>query len=195
MIEQFFENYEHTISAIGAFLTFLAVVISLWVTALNSHAHRTRVKAAASIRLILVREIPKEEWPHYFVIKVTNVGIMRAKLDSNCLHWKVPFGKQAMMIIPYDTRGDQYAPAKVYPLIVEPNESVMIYATTLSQYEAMFQEKFIGTGISKFLASFMYLSLMTVDGRKFRVKMDNEVKSHIKIGTRLFQPKGKKDDA
>lgn len=188
-MEQFFKDYEYTIAAISAVATVLAVVISLWVTLLNGNAHRTRLRADASIRMIVVREIDQAQWPYYLVVSVTNVGLMRAKLDMNFMNWRAPYGKRHFMVVPHDTRGDLYVPPKQYPLTIEPNESVTVFVSTLAQFDTLFEDRFVGTGLKKFLAKFMTAHVWTVDGRRFPIKLDAGVKKKIQERTKLFPKK------
>ncbi len=108
------------------------------------------------------------------------------------MNWRAPFGeggKRQFMVVPYDTRGDLYVPPKQYPLTIEPNESVTVFVSTLVQFEELFEDDFIGTGIERFCAKFISAHVWTVDGKSFPIKLDAEVKKRIKERTKLFPKK------
>jgi hypothetical protein len=193
-LEKFFAQYEHSIDALGAFLTFAAVVISLWVTIQSGKAHRTRLTITGGVRVVVVTEIPKEEWPHYLTLHLTNIGLMRAKVQDYSISWSYPLAKHSLIIRPQDHYGDKWVPSVRYPITIEPNESHSIIVTKLVDFENMFTEEYTGKGIRRLFAPMLTLRLVSADGRAFKVKLDKGTKAIIKRNTRLFGRK-KKDAA
>ena len=76
VIEEFFKSHAHTLAALEAVSTFLAVVISLGLSISAQRANRTRIRAQAGIIVVLHSSLQGMPAPTYVTVDITNVGIL-----------------------------------------------------------------------------------------------------------------------
>ena len=124
------------------------------------------------------------------MVDVTNIGLMRAKVNSFCLLWNYPFAEHSYLFQPHDAFvGDPIVPYAAYPVTIEPNESHGIVFISEDAFFKMFTDEKIQSFLGRLFARFMTLKINTDDGRVFKVKLNKQIRSIIKERTRLFGKK------
>jgi hypothetical protein len=93
-LEQFSEANQHTIAALGAVSTLAAVVVSLVLASIAQRSSRTRIKASASVRVIVHSTLEGKPKPEYVTVAITNVGLLPGIIPFSFFHWK-PVGLRA----------------------------------------------------------------------------------------------------
>jgi hypothetical protein len=127
-LDDFLGRYPHIVSALEAFSTFAAVLVSLTLALIAQRSNRTQIKAFASIGIILHSTLEGKPTPTYLTAEITNMGIMPIQIPLSFFHWKVPFKRGAWLVNPLDyTQTDEWIPQKKYPVEIRPRGSVTFY--------------------------------------------------------------------
>src|SRR5438067_4882141 len=105
MIEEFFKAYQHTIAAIAALGTVGAVVTSLWLAWRARRADRTQLRAVANLMIMAHPAIDPKTAPELLAVGITNQGKWPLRIPAMFFHWKVPFKRERMVIVPLDLTG------------------------------------------------------------------------------------------
>ena len=88
MVEEFFNSHEHTLAALEAVSTFLAVVVFLVLSLSAQRANRTQIKARATITVVLHSSLEGKPTPTYLTVDITNIGILPVSIPLSFFRWK-----------------------------------------------------------------------------------------------------------
>ena len=177
-VERFATAYQHTITMFGALGTVSAVIVSLFIALLSARSTRTRLKASANLLFIVHETVDPKNRPGFLTVSIANTGNMPLRIPFAFFTWKVPFTRHYMLVNPMDGYGGhKWIPQKQYPVEIKPRASETFYvsdeAVLHAEVKRMRQD---ARGVSRLLFSFMKANVHTDDGRRFRVKLDNQVR-------------------
>ena len=174
-IEEFCKAHEHTISALEAFSTLLAVIVSLALAYRASLAEKTRLLAKLEIATILHPAVSPH--PRFVVVSITNIGNLPLQVTLGFFRWRVPFARRQWVILPIDSTGvPGVVPQKVYPVEIKPRSSETFYMSEASAFLEQMQDiKKQQTIVGRCLFCFRRAVVGTADGRRFRPKGDRGI--------------------
>jgi len=179
-IEKFFEAYQHTIAAIGAVSTFLAVFVSLALALVAQRSSRTRIKATVTVSVILHESLGGMPKPEYVTVTITNVGLMSVMIPFSFFHWKVPFKRGYWTVNPWDSsQHDPWIPARNYPVEIRPCGSTTFFLSEIAVFRATMAEKLQEVRHLRWRINFMKAIVRTDDGKIFKVKIDKTIRPEL----------------
>jgi hypothetical protein len=180
--EDFSRTHQHTIAALEAISTFAAVVVSLALSMSALRANRTRVKAYASINVILHSTLEGKPRPTYVVVYVRNIGILPVMIPFSFFSWKVSFGRGVWTVNPWDyVQTDEWIAQKKYPFEIKPRGSETFFLAEISEFRRTIREVFAGANFLR-RCRFFYIGarVTTDDGKTFIVKIDRRLRKELR---------------
>jgi hypothetical protein len=181
-LEEFFKAHQYTTVALGVIGTFSAVVVSLTVALLSQRANRTRIKALASISIIMHSTLEGKEPPTYITISIRNVGVLPAVIPYSFFRWRVPFSRGAWIINPWDgSTHDEWVPQKRYPVEINPRHSQTFFLADVNAFRDELK-KMLGKAsfFERCCFRFLKAEVLTDDGKVFRVKLDWGLRTELR---------------
>jgi hypothetical protein len=181
-LEEFFGAHRHTIAALEAISTFAVVVVSLGLALLAQRANRTRLKASASLSVIMHSTLEGKEKPTYVTAYVRNVGIMPVMIPLAFFHWRVPFGRGGWTVTPWDySQGDEWVPQKRYPIEIKPRNSETFFLAEISVFRSTMREVFKGANLfERYRFRFLRARVVTDDNKIFDVKLCRTLRKELR---------------
>jgi hypothetical protein len=180
-IEVFFRAHQYTTAALGVAATFSAVILSLVLALVSQRANRTRIKARASISVILHSTLEGKAKPTHVTVFVRNVGIMPVMIPFSFFHWRVPFGRAGWLVNPWDSQGDKWVPKKTYPVEIKPRSSENFFLGEISVFRTELRNMFAGANfLQRLRFRFLRARVLTDDGRMFNVILDRSLRKELR---------------
>jgi hypothetical protein len=165
-LEQFSQAHQHTIAALGAVSTFIAVVVSLALALLAQRASHTRIMARVSASVILHPSLEGKPNPEYVTVSITNIGNLPALIPLSFFRWKVPFGGGSWIVNPWDyQQHDQWVPQR--------------FLTDLAGFRATMAEMFNEVRYYRWRLRFVRAIVITEDGMIFKAKIDKKIRGEV----------------
>lgn len=180
-IEKLAAAHEHTISALEAISTFAAVVVSLALSLLASRANLTKLKASASMMVVMHHSLEAQEKPSYLTVNILNTGIMPLRIPLSFCHIKIPFKNGVFIINPLDYAAiDEWIPQKTYPVEVQPKSSQTFYLATEEQFrENIVEMRENLNKLQRIYSRFWRFRVVTDDGVFVTVRLGQNVRTLI----------------
>jgi hypothetical protein len=179
-LEQFSAANQHTIAALGAISTFAAVVVSLVLASIAQRSSRTRIRASATVSLILHSTLKEKPKPEYITVEITNVGLMPAMIPFSFFHWKMPFSRGYWMVNPWDSaQHDPWVPMRTYPAEIRPRASATFFLSEIDVFRSTMAEKLQEVRHLRWRARFIKAIVRTDDGKLFKVKLDKPIQREL----------------
>ena len=174
-IEAFCTSYEHTIDAVGAISTLLAVVVSLFLAHRATISDNTKLVATLQISTVLHPAINPH--PRFFVVSVTNTGKHPIQIPFDFFRWNVPLRRRQWVILPIDSTGIAgVIPEKTYPFEIKPRSRETFYMSEAGAFvDQMKGIKKEQGRLSHLLFFLKTASVRTTDGMTFRPKGDRTI--------------------
>src|SRR6516165_2883457 len=120
-LEDFAGRHSHTIALLEAVSTTAAIIVALYVSYAARRTNLPRLVALAAISIIYADGRPPATAPRYVTVRLTNVGNVPIRLNSNFFSWQLRFNrKTAWLAIPVDEAGDNHEPVRQYPFVLMP---------------------------------------------------------------------------
>jgi len=142
-IEQSATLHQHTIAALGAISTFLAVLVSLGLALISLRSNRTRIKGNIGVSFIHHELLAGSPPPEYITVSITNVGLLPAIIPMAYFYWKVAFHKSYWLINPLDFVGlPPLVPRRVYPTEIRPRASETFFLSEIEVFRSSMAEGF-----------------------------------------------------
>ena len=173
---KFINTFAPWFSAIG---TFLAVVVSLY---LAHTSRRQKMKASASIMLMITQGQREEIYPEYVWLRATNMGHTKVKITN--IGWNVGFFKKRTFL--------QTNPKNIYssdiPVVVEEGEEV---AWIIDINDNKWLIDFYNDTLKKNLWNLWSLKFVvyTSKGKSFSCKVDKSFKDKMQDIENLLKSK------
>jgi hypothetical protein len=189
-VEHFATEHQHTISALEAFSTFSAVVVSLALAIMSVRASRTKLKASLAVNVIIHDSINPDERPEVLAVSITNVGTIALHVPFAFFSWKVPLRRGYMTVNPMDFyAGDTWIPQKKYPVEVAPKITVFFYLSDHETFRDVMFTEFQRLGfLHRQAARLVHAIVLTADGRKFKVKVSKQLRRELREFCRKILP-------
>ena len=190
VIEEFFKSHAHTLAALEAVSTFLAVVISLGLSISAQRANRTRIRAQAGIIVVLHSSLQGMPAPTYVTVDITNVGILPVSIPLSFFLWKVPLNRGAWVVHPLDfTMTDEWVQQKQYPVEIKPRSSKTFTLQTADMFRDTWRKNFAEASfLQRCQFRFLMAEVITDEGRAFKVKMSRSLRSQLRALILLPKP-------
>ncbi|MGB6175341.1 MAG: hypothetical protein WBF43_03130 [Methylocella sp.] len=182
-LEEFCKAHEHTIAALGAISTFLAVIVSLVLAFASRRASRTQVNACALICSIDHPTLDRKNRPKYVRVDVRNTGIMPVMIPFSFFYWRMPFRRSMWIAIPLDfSQTDKWVRQKTYPVEIKPRASESFFVSVISRLRCNFRDDIFAGANFLDRCRFYFLSarLVTDDGKIFNVKMGRTLRKELR---------------
>ena len=174
-IDQFSQAHQYTITAIGAFSTLLAVVVSLGLAQIAQRSSRTRISARVEV-MFIVHSTLEGKPPEYVTVTIKNIGNMPATIPLSFFLWKLPFRRGYWMVNPWDfSAQDSWVSQKIYPVEIRPRRSETFYLSDLAGFRTTIAEMVNQVQHSRWRFRFIKAIIRTDDGKLFKVKLDKQV--------------------
>ena len=175
-IDDFCAANQHTIEALGALGTLLAVVVSLY---LASRASRTRLRAWLAISVIM--GTGAKTAPTYLTLSVTNIGTMPLSIPFSHFRWHLPFRKGVWLVNPLDSYPSSLIPQRKYPFKIGAKEAELIYLSDMDAFEAAVRVMWRGLSwFDRLRFRWLHARVRAEDGSTFRVSIDKSVRKRIR---------------
>ncbi len=179
-VEEFCRDHQHTIAALGALGTLIAVVVSLVLAWRAGRATRTRLKANVDTSFIAHSTIDPKNPPRYLTVSITNIGIGSLRVPFSFFRWKVPLSRSFWTVNPLDGYGqdrDSLIPQKHYPVEIQPRASETFYVSDLQTFIQTIERTRNETrGLPRFCLRFIKAIIRTDDGLVFKVRISKGVR-------------------
>jgi hypothetical protein len=179
--EEFFKTHQHTVSALEAASTFAAATVALFVALASQRMGRTRIRATASIMIVMHETIQAPDYPSYFQVEIKNEGNFPVAIPLSFFYWRAPLKRGYWMVTPLDySLGDPWVPQKLYPAEIQPRRSQSFYLSNLEMFRHTMREHFAGRRfLDRLRFRFLGAIVRTEDGKEFRVRIDNSVRDEL----------------
>ena len=185
MIEELFKAHQHTIAAIAAAGTFLAVLTSLGLAYSARRADRTKLKATAGLWYLVDSPIDPKTAPRLLKVVITNYGRFPLRIRSNFFYWKVPFRTEIMQQAPVDRISTGPWQWREYPVEIAPRTTETFTITTLENLEQEAKRmRGANTFADRLRFRFIRAFVRTDNGETFRVKLSSDVRKVWSVGAR-----------
>lgn len=183
-LESTLGHYPHLIAAIEAAATLAAVITSLVIALAASRAARTQLRASANLIFILHDSIPRATAPRYVAVWITNTGVMALRLPFAFFYWGLPFQRAGWQVNPIDFYADdEWVAQRTYPIEVAPRASTTIYLATEKMLVDAVEKIKADLGPSRaWRLGFLRATVLTDDGRLFRVSLSKELRALVEEG-------------
>ncbi len=181
-LEEFLKAHQYTTTALGVVGTFSAVLVALVLALVSQRANRTRVKASASIRVIMHSTLEGKATPTYVTVYVRNAGVMPVMIPFWFFHWRAPFSRRGRWNVnPWDySQGDEWVPQKRYPFEIKPRCSEIFFLGEISVFRSEMRRVFAEANYFKRLCfHFLRARVETDDGKMFNVRLDRSLRKEL----------------
>lgn len=185
--EVFFSHYPHIISAIEAFGTVSAVIVSLALALGSQRKSRTRIKAYAQTSTMRHRGLGDLR-PRYVTVDIQNTGLHPVSIPFSFFYWRVPlqweepFSRRGWLVTPWDySQEDPLVPQKHYPVEISPRSSESFFLADIETFRQNFIETFATANrVQRFRFRFLQARVMTADNKVFSVKIGASIRREIR---------------
>lgn len=180
--EQLCKEHEKTIAFVEAFSTLAAVIVSLGLASLASRAHKPRLKAWVDINRMVHSTIPPETRLRYLTATITNTGIVSLRVPVAFFNWQLPGQRnKTVWVNPLDAFGDERVPQRTYPFEVLPKTSHPFIVSDITTFQENFAEMLRAQNyIKRILYRFVFVTIVTDDGTRFRAKIGENVRREMR---------------
>ncbi|MCB5943693.1 hypothetical protein [Acidocella sp. KAb 2-4] len=181
LLESFGSHYPHAIDVLGTLGTWAAVVVALSASYLAKRQALPRIRAEVSVRCLVYGDgRPRERWPEYVVLKLTNVGAIPVRVNSHMFSWSVRNRSGVWLVNNVDYSGDTHVPRRQYPLVMPPRTSEIIYLSSLERFKEAIPKILPQSRLPAFLLkSFFGGVVFTDDGSRFAVSIHESIWGEI----------------
>jgi hypothetical protein len=181
-MEEFFKAHEHTVAALEALSTFAVVLVSVTLALVSQRANRTKVKAFASISVMLHSTLEGKPKPTYMTVFIRNAGVMPATIPFSFFYWKAPFKTGGWTVNPWDySASDEWVVQKRYPVEIKPRSSENFFLADKAMFERTMLEMFSGAGfIDRCRFRFLKARVVTDDNKIFDVKLHKTLRKELR---------------
>jgi hypothetical protein len=182
-IEDFLEQFPHTVSAFEALSTFLAVLMAVLLAAWANRQNRTRIEARVFIAVGQMLGVTMENPPRFVAVSILNPGAMPVSIPLGFFGWRLPFhGNYVRVAIPLDAlpTSNPFALTNSYPAYITPRTRHRFHVSTPDQLKKDLSEEFKKHPFqARFLRRFIRFEIFTEDGLEFRAEIASDIKEMI----------------